>query len=86
MIEQVISLLGAAMILSAYGAHQLKWLERESILYLLLNLFGATILAVVAARAHQAGLTAVEAAWALITLGALIRRLVSRGPAEEVLH
>ncbi len=75
MLEQMISLIGAAMILGAFGAQQLGRLGHDSVLYLILNLVGAIILGVIAARARQAGLTLVEGAWAIISLISLIKVL-----------
>jgi hypothetical protein len=72
MITQAVSLLGAAMILFAYGAHQLGRLERDGPLYLGLNLAGSCILTVVAIRTGSLGLTAMEGAWAAISLAALL--------------
>jgi hypothetical protein len=72
-------LFGAVMILAAYAAHQMGRLDHESILYLVLNLIGAIILGIVAARAKQAGLTLMEGAWALISLIALVKNLQDKG-------
>jgi len=73
MVEQMISLLGAAMILVAYAGQQLKKLQPDKLLYIILNLIGAIILAVVAYRVRQTGLTLVEVSWAAISAFALIR-------------
>jgi hypothetical protein len=72
MIGQAVSLLGAAMILFAYGAQQLGRLERDGPLYQGLNLAGSCILTVVAIRTGSLGLTAMEGAWATISLTALL--------------
>jgi hypothetical protein len=74
MLEQVVSLIGAAMILVAFGAAQANKLKQDSTLYLLLNLVGSIILAFSAIRVRQLGLTLLESAWAIITLIGLIRR------------
>ena len=71
MIGQAVSLLGAGMILFAYAAQQLGRLDRDSPLYLGLNLAGSCILTVVAIRTGSLGLTAMEGAWAAISLAAL---------------
>ena len=71
--EQIISLLGAAMILTAFGGQQAHKLKQDGISYLLLNLFGGAILAIIAFRIRQIGLTAVESAWTLISLYGLLR-------------
>lgn len=73
MLEQIVSLVGAAMILIAYAGQQLKKLQSDQLPYILLNLIGALILAIVAYRVRQTGLTLVEASWAIISALALIR-------------
>jgi hypothetical protein len=83
MIGQAVSLLGAAMILFAYGAHQLGKLGRNGPLYQGLNLAGSGILTVVALRTGSLGLTAMEGAWAAISLAALLVLLRNRGRAAS---
>ena len=78
MLEQIISLVGAAMILIAFGAQQAGKLKPDSASYLLLNLVGAAILAVIAFRIKQLGLTVVETSWMLISLTALLRLLLRK--------
>lgn len=73
MIEQIISLAGAGMILLAYAALQWKWIAPNHLSYILLNLIGSVILAVIAFRIRQVGLTALEGVWAIISLVALFR-------------
>jgi hypothetical protein len=73
MVEQIISLFGAAMILFAYAAQQLKKMKSDQLPYILLNLIGAGILAIVAYRVRQTGLTVLEVSWAGISAVALIR-------------
>ena len=73
MLEQIVSLVGAAMVLLAYAGQQLKKLESDQLSYILLNLIGAVILAVIAFRVRQTGLTLVEVSWAIISALALIR-------------
>lgn len=78
MLEQIISLAAAAMILIAYGGQQAGKLSPDSAVYLFLNLFGAAILAVVALRIRQLGLTVVETSWMLISIVALVRLALRR--------
>ncbi len=72
MAEQLISLLGAAMILVAYGAQQLQKMRVTDVVYIVLNLTGSLILGVTAFRVRQTGLIVMEGAWALISAAALI--------------
>ena len=71
MYEQIISLIAAGMILIAFLGAQSGKLHQKGIAYLLLNLIGSVILAIIAARTKQLGLTLLEGAWAIITLFSL---------------
>ena len=73
MIVQIASLVGAAVILAAYGAHQAGWLGRESYSYHLLNALGGSVLCVVALQPLQIGFFVLEVAWTVISLGAIFR-------------
>jgi hypothetical protein len=75
MLEQAISIVGAMMILIAYGANQMGKLDRHNVYYLILNTVGAIILGIIAVRARQSGLTLMEGAWALISLTALVKNI-----------
>jgi hypothetical protein len=79
-IGQAVSLLGAAMILAAFAAQQAGKLGREDRAYLLLNLVGSVILTYFAYQARNAGLTALEGVWAIISLGALLKRRSASPP------
>ena len=75
MLEQVISLIGALMVLTAYSGQHIRKLQPDHLAYILLNLTGSLILAVVAYRLRQIGLTVVEVSWALISGAAFARYL-----------
>lgn len=78
MLEQIVSLAAAAMILIAYGGQQAGKLRPDSYTYLLLNMFGAAVLALIALRIKQLGLTVVEASWMLISIVAVARLALRR--------
>ena len=80
MVGQIVSLLGAAMILAAFGAQQAGRLRPESPVYLLLNLLGSLILTWFAVEARNLGLIALEGSWAAISLFSIAR---SRGWAAK---
>ena len=80
MIGQVVSVLGAAMILAAFAAQQAGKLGRENLAYMLLNLVGSVILTYFALEARNAGLTALEGSWALISLVSLLKRRPASPP------
>ncbi len=70
---QILSLLGAAQILIAYIATQLRRMRPESTLYNLLNCAGSALLALVAVVGRQRGFIALEGTWAVVSLYALLR-------------
>jgi hypothetical protein len=68
---QVVSLLGALMILLAYAANQFGKLRTASVAYSLLNAAGAATLTLVAALESQWGFLLLEGVWTLVSLAAL---------------
>ena len=78
---QTVSLLGAALILAAYAAHQSGRLDREALSYHVLNALGGLLLCVVAVDASQAGFIVLEGAWTVISLAAIVRT-ARRRPAR----
>ncbi len=70
---QLISLLGALLILAAFALSQTGRANRDDPLYNVLNLVGSAILLVIAIREVQAGFIVLEGAWALLSLYALMR-------------
>ena len=78
--DQLIQIIGAALILVAYVAAQVERLDPQSRLYLGLNLVGSIILAVLAASGSQWGFLMLEVAWAIVSLWGLIGAM--RGSTE----
>jgi hypothetical protein len=76
MIGQLVSILGAAMILAAFAALQAGKMRSESAAYLALNLAGSAILTYFAVEARNLGLIILEGAWAVISLGSLAKALM----------
>ncbi|HVE90834.1 MAG TPA: hypothetical protein VNE62_00830 [Actinomycetota bacterium] len=77
----VIEVLGAAAILSAFAALQLKRLAPDSPLYLVLNLAGSGVLTVAALQRGSWGFVMLEAAWAVASLAGLVTSLRRPRPA-----
>jgi hypothetical protein len=70
---QLLSLLGAALILLAYLANSREWLGPRDPRYNLLNLVGGLLLLWVALVDRRAGFVVLEAVWALIAIPPLLR-------------
>jgi hypothetical protein len=73
MINQILSLCGAAMVLGAYLALQMGWLERRHRSFHALNFAGSAILTYVALPDGRLGLIVVEGVWAILSLPGTIR-------------
>jgi hypothetical protein len=73
MLHQILSFVGALLILIAYVGHQLKWMESRSAAYNILNAVGSAILGYIALRPFQVGFVVLEFVWAGVSLYALIR-------------
>ena len=74
-VDQVVQIVGALLILAAFILSQGKLLDANSFLYLVLNLVGAAILAVLAFQGQRWGFVLLEGVWALVALVGLILRL-----------
>jgi hypothetical protein len=74
---QVLSSLGAALILVAYIGHQVKWKPMDSLRvpYNLLNTAGGAILAYIALRPLQVGFAVMESTWTVVSILALYRAI-----------
>jgi hypothetical protein len=71
---QIISFIGALLILIAYAGHQMKMMDSEGPWYNILNFFGSSLLGYVAFFPFKIGFVILEIMWALISLWALFRR------------
>ena len=79
--DQVIQLVGALLILAGFILSQRNLLDADSYLYLILNLAGAAILAVLALQSRRWGFVLLEGVWALVALVGLIGRLARKESA-----
>jgi hypothetical protein len=71
-VDQVVQIVGALLILAAFAALQAGRIDANSRLYLVLNLVGSAILAVLAFYEVQWGFLLLESAWAIVSGWSLI--------------
>ena len=78
MFYQLISVIGAVMILVAYAGNQRGWMGRENRAYNILNFVGSALLAWVAVVDRRAGFIFLEGAWALLSIPGMLARRPAR--------
>jgi len=81
--DQIVQVLGALMVLAAFTLAQFRLLDQRSMVYLVLNLVGSAILAVLALIERQWGFLLLEAVWALVSLWGLVALLQGRDAATH---
>ena len=79
--DQLLQILGALMVLAAFAAAQFHLLDARSYPYLLLNMVGSAILAVLAFEERQWGFLLLEGVWSLVSLAGVLMRLRRAVPA-----
>ena len=79
--SQLLQILGAVMVLAAFTLAQFRLLDQRSYAYLLLNLFGSAVLAVLALEERQWGFLLLEGVWAIVSLWGVAVRV--RGAEPE---
>lgn len=79
LLDQLASLVGAALILAAYLALQRGWMARESRNYNALNLVGSIFLTYAAVRNWNLGFIILEGSWALLSIPGAFRRTAESG-------
>lgn len=77
-VVDLIEIAGALLILVAFAASQLRKMDPHSVSYLVLNVVGAGILAVIAAVHQSWGFLLLEGVWTIVSLASLVGTLRSR--------
>jgi uncharacterized membrane protein len=75
--HQLVSFVGALLILVAYAGHQLSWMDARRPTYNVLNGVGSAILAYIAFHPFQIGFVVLEVAWTAISVFVLLRSFAS---------
>jgi hypothetical protein len=75
MVVQAVSVIGALLILGAFAANLLQWMNTSNLWYSLLNFVGSAILMVIAVLDQQFGFILLEGTWALVSLWGIIAAL-----------
>ena len=75
----VLELAGAVSILAAFTLGQLRLLDQHSVVYLLLNLAGSAVLAVIAFVGERWGFLLLEGVWSIVSAASLVGVLRGRG-------
>jgi hypothetical protein len=79
MVYQIISIIGAVVILAAYALQHAKKVHAETAAYLALNLIGGVLLCVTAVANRQYGFIMLEGSWAVLSAWGLVRRVKGEG-------
>ena len=78
---QVISVMGAVLILTPFAASQLGRLKTSDLSYQVMNLIGAATLTAVAVLESQYGFILLEGVWTIMSAIGLRRVILQRQPA-----
>ena len=80
--DQIIQIIGAILVLLGYVLSQTGRVDSRSRSYLLINLVGSALLAIVAALGQQWGFLILNGTWAVISIANLVQGLRAVTPGE----
>ena len=79
--DQLVQIVGALLILSAFAAAQFGVMDPHSRIYLILNVAGSAVLAVLAWNERQWGFLLLESVWAAVSCWSLRSTLRGARPS-----
>ena len=79
--SEILQVVGALLVLAGFTATQLGRLDPASVPYLVINIVGAGILAVLAAADRDWGFLLLEGTWTLVSAASLVRSSHRTAPA-----
>ena len=82
--SEILQVVGALLVLAGFTATQLGRLNPDSAPYLVANVAGAGILAVIAAAGHDWGFLLLEGVWTVVSVVSLARTLHRRPVASSM--
>ena len=71
--HELVQIIGALFVLSAFLLAQIKVLDAQSKIYLLLNLVGSAVLTWIALASQDWGFLLLEGVWAIVSAVGLVR-------------
>jgi hypothetical protein len=80
--SQLVEIVAALLVLGAFAGAQAGWLQTHSRIYLLFNMVGTAVLAVIAWVDRSWGFVLLEGVWALVSAVSLVAVLRKRRAAE----
>jgi NADH:ubiquinone oxidoreductase subunit 6 (subunit J) len=83
MVFQIVSLVGAVLILFGFAAQQLRRLDAATMTYQSLNFVGGACLWIAAAAARQYGFILLEGTWTIMSAYGVWRVMRVRGPSSS---
>lgn len=82
----ILQIIGALLILTAFAAAQADRMSQHSVSYLSLNIIGSVILAGLALHTDNWGFLLLEAVWAVVSAYGLAQVLRGKGPPQTAGH